>query len=255
MEWTGFQDGCLRRGRELFLHSATEKGPFQYLCSEGRSSAHVGVWSGKQGYPLGSKQETESNSEVQETSMKGQLTEVWAGLREQVQIMMHWKCQREAVPTLSAEGRKLLYRNNFPVLNLELGWRSHPVGWMQILREIQPQGGRNVKEMLELLSLTPYQPLPLVKLNWKLGAQVLQSVRASALGAQSREQGKNGFGRCVQMINGRGLGHKQRISSTTGLSLTGPGRLAGPKTPTRSTSVLGQDPESRAHCRHWEEDV
>lgn len=41
---------------------------------------HLELWSGKQGY----QQETESNSEAQETSVKGCLTEVWAGLREPV---------------------------------------------------------------------------------------------------------------------------------------------------------------------------
>ena len=53
----GWSSGCPRRWRELFLHSATEKGPFQYLCPEWRSSAYPGMWQVKQGYPLGSKSE------------------------------------------------------------------------------------------------------------------------------------------------------------------------------------------------------
>lgn len=52
VEWAGVKDGCLKRCRELFLHSVTEKGPFQYLCPAERRSGTLGVWSGKTGLSI-----------------------------------------------------------------------------------------------------------------------------------------------------------------------------------------------------------
>lgn len=51
------------------------------------------------------------------------------------------------------------------------------------------------------------------------------------------------------------MGDKQRLTGMTELALMGPGGPGEPKTLTRSAHGVGQDPESRAHCRHGSKHV
>lgn len=80
VELSRVQDGCLRSCREQFLSLFLRKVHFSMSVQQREGPEHLELWLGKQGY----RQETESNSEAQETSVKGCLTEVWAGLREPV---------------------------------------------------------------------------------------------------------------------------------------------------------------------------
>lgn len=66
MELSGVQDGSLRRCREQFLSLFLRKAHFNMSIQQSEGPEHLELWSGKQGY----QQETESNSEAQETSVK-----------------------------------------------------------------------------------------------------------------------------------------------------------------------------------------
>lgn len=87
--------GALGSGLEIRMDARAGEGSYfstQLLrkarvsasVQKGGALAQLGVWPGKKGYPSRSQQETDSNSEVGQTAMKGLLTEAWAGLRAQI---------------------------------------------------------------------------------------------------------------------------------------------------------------------------